>query len=371
MLHSNSQSSRLPQTTSQLPSLVSNPREHFPLWIKELARHAQSLNPRNASRYGALDLVLPAPVLELMPRNRDEDGDALPPVNRTKPDPIHGNAAAGTVALWREESDNYHDYQEAAATLLTLILDSLSISMKEQLEDAATGTMHRTIPEIILWVTERYGTANAADIAQYMEQLHVPIDSSDLASFLAHYSHFRTITQALVRANQPLSIFQSLQIFRTSTQSQPAISTAIERYIQLNPILADQNLADLVIYVTAQLDNITTDAAGFAGAVQARPPGSGWAGAKAGSPDWTAHDIESTRMRLNALERAHKRSSNSDRNIASARGRTGRGTQQYCYLHGYGAHSGQHCRVMLADPSAYPTLKLCATNPTQVTGGTA
>jgi hypothetical protein len=153
MIHSTSQSPRSAQTPSQLPSLASNPREHFPLWIKELARHAQSLNPRNASRYGALDLVLTAPVLALMPRNRDEDDEPLPPVNRAKPDPIHGNANGGTVALWREESDNYHDYQEAAATLLTLILDSLSISMKEQLEDAATGTIQRTIPDIIRWVT--------------------------------------------------------------------------------------------------------------------------------------------------------------------------------------------------------------------------
>lgn len=45
----------------------------------------------------------------------------------------------------------------------------------------------------------------------------------------------------------------SEQIFLcTSTQSQPAIiSTAIKRYIRLNPILLDQNIADVVIYVTS------------------------------------------------------------------------------------------------------------------------
>ena len=45
------------------------------------------------------------------------------------------------------------------------------------------------------------------------------------------------------------------------------------------------------------------------------------------------------------------------------------GTLSYCYVHGYGGHTGTKCREMLKDPKAYDHQHLITTTHTAVVGG--
>ena len=204
-------------------------------------------------------LVISAEAWAALPGNRIPDGFGgftvapvpAPPV----PGQLASNASHATIYLHREAADLHRRYLGYVAVLRAALLDSLGTDIQVMLRDPTHDMVILSIPQIMVVLSDSYGTASAADVQALLSQLSTPIPGGDHDTFVSFTVAFRQIIAALERAGQPLSQYLQCRHLRMATASQPTIARAVTLYFEKAPLLADQCLTDLIAFVRLQLQN--------------------------------------------------------------------------------------------------------------------
>lgn len=327
------------------PTLHSHPSRHYPQWYSSVSAFAASIGTSDF-QYGMVHLVITADAWTALPGNTNITADGgiviTPTPNPQQPGHLAGSAGAGTVHIYREDTELYRRYLGYVATLRTAIMESLGHAIQLSLRDPTHNIIVMTIPQIMATIAQMYGTASASDIEALLAQLSIPIDGGDHDTFVAFSVNFQQINAALTRAGQPLSNYLQCRRLQEATAGQSLIARAIALYFENTPLLANQSLLTLIPFVRQQLQNTTSVASfGYANTaavptipVQLRPQlpstfDSVTAAYLAG--------LEAGRGQQRRNQRAAQRGGPSSNSIPQ---------QQYCYHHGYGNHSGQNCNFM-------------------------
>jgi hypothetical protein len=334
------------------PTLEHDAAGNFAKWLKSVKQTAASMLVDEYPPYGLLHLVVQPIIFAALPNAPNPIPDPQ------RPAPLAGGAAGGTVATYNEALAAYLRYQKHAALLKRVIVDSLSEDLKTAQRDPVTDIITISCLQIVDNITARHGVRNAYDISILLSKLHQPILGEDSETFLSFHTAFSTNVNQLALAGQPISPFQQIEYFKESTASQPAIVDSIHEYTKANPLVANRNLPNLIIFVTQQLANVTVRNAGFAAAV--KPSGGGGPPPPGGSAPVTHDEL---RQVIKSLGDAIHDLQVSKRPSGKHSGRS------YCYKHGYGTHKGIDCNVMKSNPTVFTDAMLKSTSPTMVPGG--
>ena len=204
-------------------------------------------------------LVISAEAWAALPGNRIPDGfggfTVAPVPAPPAPGQLASNASHATIYLHREAADLHRRYLGYVAFLRAALLDSLGTDIQVMLRDPTHDMVILSIPQIMVVLSDSYGTASAADVQALLSQLSTPIPGGDHDTFVSFTVAFRQIIAALERAGQPLSQYLQCRHLRMATASQPTIARAVTLYFEKAPLLADQCLTDLIAFVRLQLQN--------------------------------------------------------------------------------------------------------------------
>ena len=150
-----------------------------------------------------------------------------------------------------------------------------------------------------------------------------------------------------------------------ATSAQPAISRAYQVYIDANPTLALQTLANAVATITASLSNVTVAQGGFVAATSA--VSQGVAGGSVSSIDYERlAELVAEKMKIVAKKTGGGKTPGENKSKIYK-------GPFYCYCHGYKNHAGSTCTKMEAAnksaPGTYSSKMINATAHTDVPGG--
>ena len=195
-----------------------------------------------------------------------------------------------------------------------------------------------------------YGNYTEENILYVKEQLNTPI--TDIDTLQSHNVSFHRLANFLDSIGQSMSNIDLSTAYLHSLAANPQYVQAIHLYKQSQP-LAARTINQLTAYVELNAPNVAVIAPvlGYAAASTAPPPRA------------RNHPRATTSRRPPSppLRRAHSPST------------TGRQTHTahpaYCFVHGYGGHTGSKCRVMLADSTTYSPQHISAQHHTTIAGG--
>ena len=356
-------------------SLADAPHRNYAAWCKAVAQFAMGLYKLgNRPQYGLLGFVIPAVHWQALPGNF-VGGVVIPLADPQEPAAPAGNAAGGVLQTYRDEKELFQAFVSAQNTLREAILESIGTEIQRTLQDPNNpyGIILLTSTEIMAEMEVRYGTLAGDDIAEILRALDAPLTDGSTAQFRIFTATFQDNVNRLQRAGQPLSTFTQVQTFQNATKTQVNVAHAIDLYRQANPLLQQQNIAQLAQFVEEQLPNMTTAQLGYASHVREAIT----------TPLASEFCYSALAVQLSGIEAALaalKSSASAGRGQRGDRGRGGRhGRNQpggrgrtghlYCYLHGTNdTHAGRDCRGM-ARNGMFTDAQIAATSSTQVPGG--
>jgi len=302
-------------------------------------------------------------------------GPFAPPQQPARP---AAGAGAGTLQIYKEELTIWLRYQKTSSQLKKAIIDSLSDVLLRDIRDPGINQVIMTTPQIMAHMRNLYGIPHATAITTIKADLLKPLEGIDITTFIDHSSRYRHLVGRLATAQQPLAMFDQMDHFITSCQTQGTVTAAIDRYIQDNPDVQQRTLANLILHVRLQLQNVTALAFGYAQAANGL--------VNAASMQQVlhhGHDLQQIvdEMRRQGLVIAPvprqaaviPRNAGGVRNGPAHAGGAGpvrrpRNMAHYCWHHGYG-HLGRECLVMVNNPQQFNKAQLNARNPADVPGG--
>lgn len=326
------------------PSLGDNPVQNYPAWYKCVRKVASNLFAHPSAPYGLLHLVTPPAIFATYPRNVDAAGNPIPPPNPAQPDPLAGNAAGGTTAIYKENMGTFMHYITERNHLRSAVIDSIGIILQRDQTDPLTDTITHDIPTLVNNMELLFGTETRDSLRRLHNLLDSPIQGQDTATFLDFSSTFSETLQKLARAGHPVDSYSQMERFIAATSAQPGITKAIDSYMVITPLIADRTLLLLIAYIRGQITNMTTSYSGFAG----------------NASMVTITQAEYQTLLSNGPAAA---------NAGQATQAKPASTRPYCYHHGYSGHIGSSCRIMLADKTKFKPPMLKAKSPTEVAGG--
>lgn len=350
------------------PTLAENPTENYVEWSKSVRQLFASLMTDHFP-YGLLHLVVPDAEFRAYPLNFDLTDPANPvpidPPNPTLPGPLAGNASAAGVYNHKEAKELYAQYTKFSAFGRLRLLESIGADIREELTDPASGsTIRATTAQIMEHTRTHYGTLTAEDIRQMRDSLREPISAQDVGTFLTFSVKFKNTVGKLAAAGQPLSQFDQLDYFFGAIMGQPGIADSAHDYVKANPILANRNLNNIIIFVRSQLANATASSLGYAGAAK------GSITQQQSTPTPSPCNIPFAGLTIAEVTKVID--SVLDKRLGTSSHTAGKQQQAkyYCYCHGYNnSHLGRDCNKMKADSTLYLPAMLNAKTPTQVPGG--
>ena len=231
-------------------------RESYLLWSSDLLDAADHF-----SLAGKFDIS------NLLPTQLVWDADH-PGENRLPqiPAPLAAAAGNGAIANFKEASETYILAQNAKKAFKQAMIDSFPAN-----EFSIPGEGYRTQePHVLLGkALAKYGTLNATDVAKLQFELATwPSD----APFDANVTRMQNLFLQLNRVGLNVTDFEKLAAFQAITPGAAHLTTLLDRYKALNPLLADQRFEAAMTYIASQLPNMTATAAGYASNVTSKQP---------------------------------------------------------------------------------------------------
>jgi hypothetical protein len=132
-------------------------------------------------------------------------GEPIPYPNPTRPDQPGAGAAAGTVAIYKENFDNWQRFMLNSAALREGIVKSLGIDIERTQTDAITGICVHNTNTIMANIAQLYGIVTSADLALLRAELALPLIGTDHTTFSAHGAQFQEKVAILQRSGHPLA----------------------------------------------------------------------------------------------------------------------------------------------------------------------
>ena len=315
-----------------VPNLSENPHTVYRQWLKAVLKFLGNLMSGSPLHpYGMVFLALSFAQLAALPMMMevDEHGALIHPnpPDFPRPAPLAAGAGAGSIQNHKIAMDLHLSHLDITQYARRSILHSIGAVNEEAITDPFSQVVILDTYAIMQAMHIRFGVQTAAGISELKLQLLEPIQAQDAQAFRGFAIAYTNIIMDLARADCPVNEYDAMTSFTIATSGFPAINSAIDRYTNLHPMLADRSLAALVAYVESQLASVTTQASGFANA--------------ATNSFVTAAFVHEAVADGFALYARRQR----DHNVTPG-GTATRDTSKYCFHHGHCAHSGSECRYM-------------------------
>lgn len=305
--------------------------------------------------HGLIHLICSDAEWAALPGNEpvaDANGD-LQPVLRPglpiRPAPLANNAAAPAVALYNREVERYVSLMDCISDLKQIFLSSIGKDLTRLVAEPIHGTRNLTVFLMLNILRPIYGTPTATTISLWLNELSQPMAATDYFSNLL--STHRGIHDNLARAGQPLSEYEMIQKLAQAVSTYPGHTECIKNYKIANPALANQTFANLGAYVVLQAPNLTTGNLGYSAAAVTLEQVAMMISAE--SKKAYAQGLQDGSASRSHVQIPHRKDGNHNRSMVGT-------ARRYCYLHGYGTHSGPECHEMKLAVNTYPPVKVNA-----------
>jgi len=335
-------------------SIAVDPHLHYPA-LKDAMRTAYSGTCVAYFQHGLVDLILTDAEWHSLPGNAAAPNAAgilvhPPRPTNIRPQPLAANAAAPAIALYNREVERFETITDRTAALKQRALLSFGPDHCLTVADPVFGTTYLSVRDMLDILDPLYGVASASTILTWKATLTRSIAPTDSVEHVL--ARHRAVHNQLLRAGQPLSEFDKLDILHQTFAPLPAILGIIAAYKIGAPALADQTFARLSTYILAQAPNIvaTTGSHGYAAA--ALP-----------ALDIPALIAAAVQAHVSSMPRRGGRKHRAPPSPAPPD--VPRQPHSYCWTHGTGFHSSAECR------HPHPTLHQAGATAVNKLGGRA
>jgi hypothetical protein len=138
------------------------------------------------------------------------------------------NAGTATVSLYSRHADRYQNVVEITENLKKCLLASLGADNVSHISDPIHGIRNITAFQIMEEMRKLHGTASAEVILAYKQKLEIAMTADQSFSSIACV-HRNTHSQ-LLRADQPLSMFDKVTLLVRAVSNRIDIIEAVKSY---------------------------------------------------------------------------------------------------------------------------------------------
>ena len=197
------------------------------------------------------------------------------PTYRPTPRPPRLPSDTGTEAMFRRyqaKQANYVIFANGIQDLKKMITDSLGDSIISAMETDAVPIDDMPIPKILQYLVTTYGVTTKTDVQTLLDRCSNPCES--IEDFYAHAQRLANLYQQLNKKEATIAKYQQMKYLEETTKHLDAIDEARLNYLIRNPLYADQNYDDMVLFIRLQLQNKvhTVRSLGFGSAVTGTQP---------------------------------------------------------------------------------------------------
>jgi hypothetical protein len=313
---------------------------------------------KNDYDLGALFLLLSDLDWGRMPENIDAQGNVIPQprVPRLPAEPVLSDGSAGDDRRYDREIKMRErtravrqDIFEVTRTIKVLLTNPSVVGKFHTIALGAGDDMAKlndSPKNIFGRLKEHLGTPDAETFHKWRAVYRTPAHHLPVSEWIQQDVLANT---QLTKHEEQLSARQRMFAFRECYSLSPAVMTCWSDYCKATPVLQDQNLADILTYVTMQEPNIkaslTKTDLGLHAAARPSSTATGAAAVEEAAVE-QAYAAAAPAMQAGAPLYSQAQM---DRAIAEAvgSGRVAPADQQYCWLHGYqGTHTGLQCHFI-------------------------
>jgi hypothetical protein len=314
---------------------------------------------KNDYDLGALFLVLSDLDWGRMPENIDAQGNVIPQprVPGLPAEPVLSDGSAGDDRRYDRETKMRErtravrqDIFEVTRTLKVLLTNPSVVGVFHTIALGAGDDMAKlndSPKNIFGRLKEHLGTPDADTFHVWRAVYRTPAHHLPVLEWMQQDVLANT---QLIKHGEQLSERQRMTAFKDCYKLSPAVMTCWADYCKAEPVLANQNLADILTYVTLQEPNIkaslTKTDIGLLSVAMTSSAATGAAAVETAAVEQASAAAAAPAMQAGVPLYSQAQM---DRAIAEAVGsvRAAPADQQYCWLHGYQAtHTGLQCHFI-------------------------
>jgi hypothetical protein len=314
---------------------------------------------KNDYTLGALFLLMSDIDWGLMPENIDAQGNVIaqPRVPALPDEPAASDGSAADDRRYDREIKTRERIRavrgeifEVTRTLKVLLTNPSVVGVFHAIALGAGDDMAKlndTPKNIFGRLKEHLGTPDADTFHMWRAVYRTPAHHLPVSEWIQQDVLANT---QLTKYDEQLSARQRMNAFRECYRLSPAVMTCWSDYCKATPVLQDQNLADILTYVTLQEPNIKASLSKTdLGLHAAARPSIAATGAAAVEEDTVEQSYAAAAAPATHASAPVYSQAQMDRAIAEAVSnmRAAPADQQYCWLHGYqGTHTGLGCHFI-------------------------
>jgi hypothetical protein len=350
-----------------IPNILQDPRQNF-FSFQRVVIASYGGACQGILRHGLLGFIVTDVQWAALDGNSEPNEDpALPQIIQLRPTLIlpaqpAGNASALTIKIWERKCNDIHTMSEQLRALKMKLIASISRDDLKALHDPIFGLLNIAHTTILQQVATIHGILDSSDFVALRQILAARMDCA--MSCTEIISKHRTVHDQLRDAGQPLSDFDKCHLFREAVQGMTHIRAAIDSYLIVHPLIADQVFTTLAEHVLQQAPNFapTAGTMGYTANVSATTSSPVDMSTIFESPAFAALITRTVQAALPIHRRGRTARAPQELTVDPA-------TRPYCFVHGYDSHKGTACRVMRDQPELHSNAKKNALTHTRIAGG--
>ena len=318
------------------------------------AAHARLLNYYD---YGAMAFILSAADWATLPGNIDANGVVRPqpavPAIPDRPAPSNGQAADDRrfdqqLKAWSRDMDVRAEVITVMTLLKTTLLDRQIVGIHYDVALGA-GDMLSIIADtpqrIFARLKDHLGTPDAATFRTWKRVYSEPATNKEISQWIREDERANTLLSPF---DQQLTLPQRLAALIEGYRHSAAVMTCWRDYCKANPVLAQQNLPDVLAYILTQEPNIRAEMSKADIGVPSHLAAAAWDRDRESGAAAANEEVEERAYAAAAAPVSYSQAQ-LERAVGEAvsRERISRGQQagRYCWLHGYNrSHIGLKCK---------------------------
>jgi len=296
---------------------------------------------------------------------------------------IHAaNATNAQVNIYEHDRALYKCVVLAITKLREKLLEAVgqtTRNMISTLDDGGIAT--KTLPRILLYLEQEYGTPTPEDLTVLHARLDAPFTTA--TAFPAESSQLLLNIAALTRGGDALSEAQKVRILKSAIANVAGTPSIVARYNRVHKAVTEQTLARLITMIKEDLPTSTITDMGYANS--------------AGQSEMQILKQEVKELKNLLVKAGQAQGKNANGGRGGGRGGGGKGpgagggrhggrlsgrghtptaappttqahgTRPYCFAHGHKGHVGTDCNLMYAE-SGYTEAMKKATGPCIIAG---
>lgn len=239
-------------------SLKVNPRLNYTKWIRHVHNTARAIFITNGNSFYSYGTTLNdvdfrrqhAASIPLIPGHATMTTTELrAQIEPRRPNPPAGNAAAGTVQVYRDELALWQDFEMVKANFKVQLFNPEIVGPQVYLHFTAATFDYdaHSISDLLNIIFQLHGTPTMETFTEIHTKLTTPF-RTDLP-FGQQADQFLNYASIATAANQPYSNFQLISFLTAACAHNSSITKTIEHYNNEHPDVALRNINNLITFI--------------------------------------------------------------------------------------------------------------------------